>query len=106
MAKKILNELHSIGGGHANTYHRLWLIIPFGVALICCVISIETIWFRWNENPITVTNDISGGSILSAPFPKITICPKIKTSKDKLDLQYAYSQLKMLKDKNNLSELE
>lgn len=89
-----------------NIYHRFWLIIPFGVALICCAISIEKTWIRWGENLITVSHDKVGASTLSAPFPKIAVCPKIKVSKDKLDLKYAYHQLKTLKEKNNLTDLE
>lgn len=82
------------------------MIIPFGVAVICCIISIEKSWIRFDKHPVTTTSDKASGTILDIPFPTITVCPKTKTTKDKLDLNYAFHQLRTQKQKNNLTDLE
>lgn len=85
---------------------RCWWIIAFGLSLFCCGISMRTVFTKWIDNPVTITYDKEADSILSLPFPTITICPKTKTSKDKLDLFAVYHEIITSHHMKNLNDLQ
>lgn len=63
------------------------------------------LWTKWDESPVTMVYNEHEVSISEIPFPAVTICPMTKSSKDKLDLAYAYHELEEFPD-NDLTNLE
>lgn len=83
---------------------RFWWMIAFILSTSLCVISISSIWRKWNETPVTISFSEHNIPISSIPFPTVTICPETKAQKSKLDLFNAYHMMKT--KKSNLSDIE
>lgn len=77
----------------------------FGGLICFTCISIDCIWIKWETHPILMELRRSSIEISTVPFPTVTICPKTKTSKDKLDLVSIYRQFETSKQENNLSAI-
>lgn len=69
---------------------RCWWIVAICLSIWFCGSSIQNIWTKWNENPVTISFTEKEFPISAIPFPTVTICPDIKTVKEKLDIQEAF----------------
>ena len=74
---------------------------------ICCVASFSlcgwmtyNVWFQWQSNPVLIKLDREYASPEKTLYPTVTICPEVKTTKQKLDLTSALNNL------SNLSHIE
>lgn len=82
---------------------RCWWLIAIGLSVWFCGSSIRNIWIKWRDNPVTMSLTETLLPIPTVPFPTVTICPEIKTYKQKLDLTSLYG-LKI--DEWDLSDIE
>lgn len=79
---------------------RLFWLIALVASLCVCGFLTRDVWTRWTEDPVKmdmIEKPVDAGII---PFPTVTICPEIKTTKNKLDVTAA------LKSPSNLSQIE
>lgn len=87
--------------------NRFWWIIAFGVLLTFCGAQIEKMWIKWHRNPISIELSNRIFPISSVSFPTVTICPKTKTSKAKLDIRSIYQDIELSQlNMDNLTDLE
>lgn len=84
-------------------FYRLWWIITFGLSLWLCGSMMQDVWEEWNVRPTKF--DLAEMTHISRiPFPTITICPEIKTMRQKFDLSSKFDKNQKLVA--NLSNLE
>lgn len=72
------------------------------MSLWLCVSFIHNIWIEWDENPVTtrdVTNSFNLINISTIPFSTVTICPEIKTWKQRFDISASLNYLPNLSDR-------
>lgn len=65
---------------------RCWWIIAIGASMWFCGFSIQNVWKKWGENPVSMSVFERQIPISRIPFPTVTICPEIKTKRMKFDL--------------------
>lgn len=68
-----------------------------------CGMLIRNVWIKWRDNPVTMAMNEKQLPISTIPFPMITICPEIKTYKEKLDITYLHD---LPKEYRVLSKIE
>lgn len=73
--------------------NRFWWAIAFTLSVCLCGYSIQHIWAKWLERPITMSLSERETAISNIPFPAVTICPQTKTIKEKLDIISVYKSL-------------
>ncbi|XP_055303111.1 pickpocket protein 28-like [Sitodiplosis mosellana] len=73
---------------------RCWWLIFVGLSLWICGSMIQNIWIQWDENPVSM--QFTSSEISAIPFPTVTICPEIKTNKQKFDVDAAIKSLATL----------
>ena len=70
----------------------LWIVSI--VASVClCGLMIHNIWNEWQLNPVEIIPAEKMDSIMTIPFPTVTICSEIKTSKNIFDISAALKQV-------------
>lgn len=75
--------------------------------LTFCGGEIQKMWIKWDKNPVSIEISNHFVPISSIPFPTVTICPKTKTSKYKLDLHSIYQDIETSRfNMDNLTDLE
>lgn len=84
--------------------NRSWWIIFFGLSVWLCGSSIQNIWIKWRQEPVTMTFTQKELKISDIPFPTVTICPETKAYAHKLNITSAYHLLK--EQRENLTDIE
>lgn len=79
-------------------------MVAFGLSLCLCGLSIQDIWLKWHENPVTMSFTEKPLPISAIPFPTVTICPETKTYREKLDVTAFYDDLN--EQKANFTKLQ
>lgn len=77
---------------------RCWWAIAIGLSVWFCGSSIQDIWIKRRDYPVTMTLSEDILPIPTIPFPTITVCPEIKTHKNMIDFDGIIAR--------NLSEIE
>lgn len=77
-------------------------MFAFGLSACICGLSIQDVWVKWGESPVTMSFTEKELSISAIPFPTVTICPETKTIKKKLDVPSVCDSL--LASKANLTD--
>lgn len=85
-SKTTIHGVRYFGERNRHWTERCWWIIAIGVSMWFCTVSIQKVWIKWHENPVTVMIYEKPVPISKFPFPTVTICPEIKTTNSKLDL--------------------
>lgn len=85
--------------------NRIWWVTSFILSICLCGYSIQHIWEKWYERPIVMSLNEKEFAISEIPFPTVTICPEIKTTRNKLDLNSAYNLL-VSNAQENLTDIE
>lgn len=83
---------------------RFFWIIAFALSVWLCGASIQTVWIKWQTNPVTMSLTEKEMPVSAIPFPTVTICPETKTYAKKINVTDAYHSL--LEESRNLTETE
>lgn len=67
-----------------NVINRLWWIISIGLSIWGCVYMLFVIWLE-RKDKYWIDTDFDMLPTSTIPFPTVTICFKMKTTKDKFD---------------------
>lgn len=79
-----------------------WAIV-LGLSVWTCGSMIRDIWIKWRDYPTTMSLTEEPLPISTIPFPTVTVCPRVKTLKEKLDLTSLFG---LPADLWNLSDVE
>lgn len=79
---------------------RLFWLVTLVVSLCLCGFLARDNWIRWAEDPVKMGVIAKPVNLETIPFPTVTVCPEIKTIKNKLDITVALNSL------SNLSKIE
>lgn len=82
---------------------KCWWLIAMTLAVWFCGTSIQNVWAKWCNNPVTMNMNEKLLPIQTIPFPTVTICPEIKTYKSKLDINAVH---RLKKEFWNISNVE
>lgn len=69
---------------------RFWWLVAFGLSVWLCGSSIQNIWIKWGDNPVTMSLNEREAPVSTIPFPTVTICPETKTYMNKLNTTFAF----------------
>lgn len=81
MIKKIIKGINVV----FVTPNRVYWIISFLLVVCLCGVLIQKYWIDWNERPVVLAFAEQLTPISAIPFPAITMCLEIKSSKHNLD---------------------
>lgn len=67
-------------------------MIAFVVSLCLCAWLIQSMYARWDRNPIIISFATEPSLVWDVPFPAVTVCPETKTDIDKFNFTEYYTR--------------
>lgn len=67
-----------------------------GVSFGLCGSMIQNTWIQWQNDPTKIDNFFVRIATKSLPFPQVTLCSEIRTSKKKMNLELTLNSLSNL----------
>lgn len=86
-------------GSNRALIEKVWWIVVFLLSLYGCGRLIQTVYIKWDREPVIVTFAQKPTPVFQIPFPAVTICPetKVKASNLNFTKTYYYSRYPLLR---------
>nr|XP_029720869.1 pickpocket protein 28-like [Aedes albopictus] len=86
-------------GSNRALIEKVWWIVVFLLSLYGCGRLIQTVYMKWDREPVIVTFAQKPTPVFQIPFPAVTICPETKVKAANLNFTktYYYSRFPLLR---------